>query len=51
MENKVKHIVRVHRPELTPQEYERRMAQIRKAATDLLVATELKRRQTWTSSP
>ena len=44
MENKVEHIVRVHRPELTPQEYERRMAQIRKAAADLLVAAEMKRR-------
>lgn len=39
MENKIEHIVRVHRPELTPQEYERRMAQIKKAAADLLVAT------------
>lgn len=38
MEKKIEHIVRVHRPELTPQEYERRMAQIRKAAADLLTA-------------
>jgi hypothetical protein len=38
MENKTNCIVRVHRPELTPQEYERRMAQIKKAAADLLVA-------------
>ncbi len=39
MEEKTKCIVRVHRPELTPQEYERRMAQIKKAAADLLTAT------------
>ncbi len=44
MENKIEHIVRVHRPELTPQEYERRMAQIKKAAADLLTAAEMKRR-------
>lgn len=46
MENKVQNIVRVYRPELTPQEYERRMAQIKKAAEDLLRAAEKKRRQT-----
>ncbi len=44
MENKVQNIVRVHRPELTPQEYERRLAQIKKAAADLLIAAETKRR-------
>lgn len=44
MENKVQHIVRVHRPELTPQEYERRMAQIKKAAEALLLSAETKRR-------
>ena len=44
MENKVQYIVRVHRPELTPQEYERRMAQIKKAAADLLIAAEKVRR-------
>lgn len=45
MENKVQHIVRVHRPELTPQEYERRMAQIKRAAEALLIAAaETKRR-------
>ena len=43
MENKIEHIVRVHRPELTPQEYERRMARIKKAAEELLAA-ETKRR-------
>ena len=46
MENKVQHIVRVHRPELTPQEYERRMAQIKKAAEALLIAAETERRKT-----
>lgn len=45
MENKVKYIVRVHRPELTPQEYERRMARIKKAAADLLIATEMMKRR------
>ena len=44
MENKVQHIVRVHRPELTPQEYARRMAQIKRAAEDLLIAAQTKRR-------
>lgn len=44
MENKIEHIVRVHRPELTPQEYERRMARIKKAAEELLLAAETKRR-------
>ena len=44
MENKIEHIVRVYRPELTPQEYERRMAQIKKAAADLLIAAEMVRR-------
>lgn len=39
MEEKTNCIVRVHRPELTPQEYERRMARIKKAAADLLTAT------------
>lgn len=32
-------IITVHRPELTPAEYDRRMAIIKKAATDLIVAT------------
>lgn len=44
MENKNNCIVRVHRPELTPQEYERRMAQIHRAAVDLLLAAEKVRR-------
>lgn len=44
MDNKVENIVRVHRPELTPQEHERRMAQIKKAAEALLIAAETKRR-------
>ena len=46
MENKTNCIVRVHRPELTPQEYERRMAQIKKAAEALLIAAETERRKT-----
>jgi len=32
-------IVQVHRPELTPEERDRRMEVIKKAATDLIVAT------------
>ena len=36
----IKHIVRVHRPELTPEERERRMNQIKRAAADLLIAAE-----------
>ena len=40
MENKVKHIVRVHRPELTPEERERRMERIKEAAINLLLSAE-----------
>lgn len=40
MEKKVQPIVRVHRPELPPEEYERRMAQIKRAAEDLLLSTQ-----------
>lgn len=29
-------IVRIHRPDLTPEEYARRMKEIKKAATELL---------------
>lgn len=44
MEKKVENIVRVYRPELTPEERERRMAEIKKAAIELLIAVERKRR-------
>ena len=37
-------IVRVHRPDLTPEERARRMEQIRKAAVDLILATERNKR-------
>lgn len=33
-------IVRIIRPELTPEEREKRMAAIKKAAVDLVLATE-----------
>ncbi len=33
-------IVRITRPELTPEEREKRMAAIKKAAVDLVIATE-----------
>lgn len=33
-------IVRVHRPELTEQERQKRMEAIKKAATDLIVAAQ-----------
>ena len=39
-------IVTVHRPELTPEERDRRMAQIKQAATDLIVAAMKVRRET-----
>lgn len=40
-------ITTVHRPKLTPQERDRRMAEIKKAATDLIMATmKNKRRET-----
>lgn len=33
-------IIRVHRPELTPEEYAKRMAKIKEAAEQLLYAVE-----------
>lgn len=33
-------IVTIHRPELTPQERERRMAEIKRAAADLIIAAD-----------
>ena len=36
----IKHIIRVHHPELSPEEFERRMNQIKRAAIDLLIAAE-----------
>lgn len=38
-------IVRVHRPNLTPEEYARRMEAIRKAAVDMVIATQRIKRQ------
>lgn len=40
MEKKAKAIVRVYRPELTPEEYERRLAKLKKSAAELLIAIE-----------
>ena len=37
---KPKAIVRVYRPELTPEERERRMEEVKKAAIELLIAVE-----------
>lgn len=39
-EKKIQHIVRVHHPELTPEEHERRMARIERAAIRLLLSGE-----------
>lgn len=36
----MENIIIVKRPELTPEEYARRMARIKKAAIDLVIATE-----------
>lgn len=36
----MENIIIVHRPELTPEEYAERMARIKKAAEDLVRATE-----------
>lgn len=36
----MKNIIVIHRPTLTPEEYEKRMARIKKAAVDLVIATE-----------
>lgn len=38
-------IIIVHRPELTPEEYAKRMARIKKAAEDLVLATEREKRK------
>ena len=38
-------IIRVHRPDLTPEERAKRMAQIAEAAVRLLVACEKERRK------
>lgn len=43
--NKPAAIVRVHRPDLTPEEREKRMELIRRAAVNLVLATERARRQ------
>lgn len=43
--NKPSAIVRVHRPELTDEEKERRLKQIRMAAANLVIATERERRK------
>lgn len=37
-----KYIIKVHRPELTAEERERRMEQIKKAAINLILAAERK---------
>lgn len=42
----MENIVRVHRPELTAEERERRMQQIKEAAARLIVATARKRKNT-----
>ena len=39
MENRQTAVVRVHRPDLTPEERARRMAEIKKATENLLRAT------------
>ena len=38
-------IVHITRPELTPQERARRMESIKKAATDLVIATDLAKKR------
>ena len=38
-------IIRIHRPTLTPEEYARRMEEIRKAAVAMVLATERNKRQ------
>lgn len=43
MKNNV--IITLHRPELTAEERERRMAKIRQATVDLLIATERDRKR------
>ena len=41
------HIIRVYRPELTQEEHERRMKQIKRAAIDVLIAAEKKKHKRW----
>lgn len=42
----MEHIIRVHRPELTAEERERRMKAIKEAAERLMAATVTKRKET-----
>lgn len=41
----MKNIITVTRPELTPEERERRMGEIKKAVIDLVIATEKQKRK------
>jgi hypothetical protein len=38
-------VIRVHRPELSPDEHARRMEQIKNAAAQLIVAAEMEKRK------
>ena len=42
---KVQNIVRIHRPDLTPEERAHRMDAIKKAAVNLVIATEAAKRK------
>lgn len=44
-ENRPTAVVRVHRPELTPEEKARRMERIKEAAARLMIAAEKSRRK------
>lgn len=41
----MKNIITVSRPQLTPEERARRMEEIKKAAVDLVIATEMAKRK------
>lgn len=41
----MQNIIRVHRPELTDEERERRMKQIKEAAKRLILSADLKKRE------
>ena len=44
MKQKPEFIVRVYHPELTPEEYDRRMERIKRATVNLIIAAEKVRR-------
>lgn len=45
------YVIRVQRPELTPEERAKRMEAIKKATVQLIIATEKERKKQWITEP